>query len=60
MSEKGKPEIKDYKKEPYTRITFIPDYKRFDLEGLDNDNEKMLIKNVLMYQQLLLKMFLYI
>ena len=37
MEKKGEPIITEYKGEPYTKITFLPDYKRFGVEGLTED-----------------------
>ena len=34
---KGKAKVDKYKKEPYTKITFIPDYKRFGIDGISDD-----------------------
>ena len=31
------PIIEKYTQKPYTRITFLPDYKRFDMDGLEED-----------------------
>jgi DNA topoisomerase-2 len=33
----GKPIITSYSKTPYTKIRFLPDYKRFGLDGLTDD-----------------------
>ena len=35
--EKIEPIITKYTDEPYTKITFLPDYKSFGLEGLTDD-----------------------
>lgn len=32
-----KPSIEKYTKEPYTKITFLPDYKRFKIDNLSSD-----------------------
>ena len=37
MKKIGDPEVQKYNGKPYTRITFTPDYKRFQLEGMTND-----------------------
>jgi len=37
MKERGKPSIRSCQKQPYTMITFIPDYERFGLKGLTDD-----------------------
>lgn len=47
MSKCGKPTIKDNKKgEEYTKVTFYPDFQRFNMEGLDDDTEALLMKRV--------------
>lgn len=43
---KDDPIIEDYTGEPYTRITYLPDYNRFGIEGLDNDIISLLYKRV--------------
>ena len=37
LSVKEKPIITKYKKDPYTQITFIPDYKKFGMETISED-----------------------
>ena len=37
MLEKGKPTVRSSSKQPYTKITFLPDYERFGLKGMTND-----------------------
>ena len=37
MIMKGKAKVEKYRKEPYTKITFIPDYKRFGIAGISDD-----------------------
>ena len=37
MDVKGEPKIEPYKDKPYTKITFTPDYKRFNSEELSDD-----------------------
>jgi len=44
MSIKEEPLIKNYKEAPYTRITFIPDYAKFKLEGMSEDLELLIKK----------------
>ena len=44
MSIKEEPLIETYKEAPFTRITFIPDYKRFCLEGMSEDLELLIKK----------------
>ncbi len=46
MTIKGKPKITKCSTTSYTRITFIPDYKRFEMKGLDNDTLSLLYKRV--------------
>ena len=44
MSIKETPIIETYKDTPYTKITFIPDYKRFNLNGMSEDLELLIKK----------------
>ena len=44
MSIKEEPLIKNYKEAPYTRITFIPDYAKFKLDGMSEDLELLIKK----------------
>ena len=37
MLEKDKPSVKSSSKQPYTKITFLPDYERFGLKGISDD-----------------------
>ena len=37
MSKCDDDEISPYKEEDYTKITFIPDFKKFHMSGLDQD-----------------------
>ena len=46
MTIKDEPIIEDYTGEPYTRITYLPDYNRFGMDGLDNDIISLLYKRV--------------
>ena len=46
MEEKLEPEITKYSGEPYTKITFLPDYKRFGLDNLSNDLYDIYCKRV--------------
>ena len=46
LDRKSEPIIKTCNKRPFTRITFKPDYKRFELEGLTPDMIKLFIKRV--------------
>ena len=43
---KGEPVVVSYKKEPYTKITFIPDFKRFKIDGLSDDMVALMTKRV--------------
>lgn len=43
-TKKDKPKITSYKSKPYTKITYIPDYKRFQSEGLTDDMVKIMKK----------------
>ena len=43
MKTKGEPTVSSYKGEPFTRITYIPDYKKFNMTGM-NENIYNLIK----------------
>lgn len=40
------PKITKYSGKPYTKITFKPDYKRFELDGLDANMKHLLIKRI--------------
>ncbi|CAI2366138.1 unnamed protein product [Moneuplotes crassus] len=47
MSNKGDPIIKEYKgKDNYTKITFIPDLRRFGMDGFDDDIMAIFTKRV--------------
>ena len=46
MSKKTKPTITKYTKKPYTKISFIPDYKKFKLKGLTKDIISLFEKRV--------------
>ena len=46
MENKNDPIITPYKDEPYTKITFTPDYKRFKLDGLTDDLYNIFTKRV--------------
>jgi len=37
MLEKEKPSVRNSSKQPYTKISFLPDYERFGLNGMNND-----------------------
>lgn len=44
MTEKTEPVIKYYAKKPYTSITFVPDYQRFKMEGLNDAMYSLFVK----------------
>lgn len=46
MTVRTEPKITTYSSKPYTRISFIPDYKRFGLDGLTSDIISLLEKRV--------------
>ena len=46
MEKKGTPIITEYKGDPYTKITFLPDYKRFGVSGLTDDLYSIFVKRV--------------
>lgn len=47
MLEKTKPKITKYKSAPFTKITFIPDYERFNMpDGMDKDTADLFKKRV--------------
>ena len=46
MEVKNVPEITDYKGDPYTKITFLPDYERFGMKGLTDDMYSIYVKRV--------------
>lgn len=46
MSIKSKPVITNCKNESYVKITYYPDYKRFGMDGLDDDVVALLKKRV--------------
>lgn len=47
MSKPGKPKItKNGKGEEYTKVTFRPDFKRFGMEGIDEDTAALLRRRV--------------
>ena len=39
----NKPEIIEYKEKSFTKITFIPDFKRFNIDGLDDDIYELML-----------------
>ena len=46
MKNKTKPKITSFKSKPYTKITFLPDYKRFGLDNLSPDMIQLFKKRV--------------
>ena len=46
MEKKTEPIITPYKDVPYTKITFLPDYKRFGLDNLTDDLYSIFVKRV--------------
>ena len=46
MEKKSEPIITPYKDAPYTKITFLPDYKRFGLDNLTEDLYSIFVKRV--------------
>eukprot|EP00960_Hanusia_phi_P061846 764955-Hanusia_phi.AAC.4 len=47
MTREDKPSIKASSKQPYTKVTFTPDYKRFGMDGLDDDTFALFKKRVI-------------
>ena len=46
MTIMGKPKISSSKSSDFTRVTFIPDYKRFEMDGIDDDFEALVKRRV--------------
>ncbi|CRG90833.1 DNA topoisomerase II [Talaromyces islandicus] len=46
MSKMGKARITDCKGDDYTKVTFKPDYKKFGMEGMDDDFEALVKRRV--------------
>lgn len=46
MCRKGRPVIRTAPKKPYTRITFVPDFARFNTDGISDDMYAILSKRV--------------
>ena len=46
MSVKSKPKITSNSSKSFTQITFIPDFKRFEMDNLENDTIKLIEKRV--------------
>ena len=44
MTKKDKPKITPCKTKPYTKITYLPDYKRFKIDGITDDMFKIMEK----------------
>ena len=47
MSIKGEPIVEPYKGEPFTRITFIPDYTKFNMKNMSIDLESLIKKRTI-------------
>ncbi|ODH47460.1 DNA topoisomerase 2 [Paracoccidioides brasiliensis] len=46
MSKMGKAKITDCKGQDYTKVTFTPDFKKFGMEGVDDDFEALVKRRV--------------
>ncbi|KIN08609.1 hypothetical protein OIDMADRAFT_188201 [Oidiodendron maius Zn] len=46
MANMGKPKISSSKSSDFTRVTFTPDYKRFKMDGIDDDFEALVKRRV--------------
>jgi DNA topoisomerase II len=46
MSSKTKPKITKNTQKSYTQVTFLPDYKRFEMKGLEDDTILLLNKRI--------------
>ena len=46
MSKKGKPKITSHSGADYTKVTFTPDYSKFNMEGMDDDFEALVKRRV--------------
>ncbi|OAX83490.1 hypothetical protein ACJ72_02142 [Emergomyces africanus] len=46
MSKMGKPKITDCKGDDYTKVTFTPDFKKFGMDGIDDDFEALVKRRV--------------
>lgn len=46
MSKMGKASIVNNKSDDFTKITFTPDFKRFKMEGMDDDFEALVMRRV--------------
>ena len=46
MTKRENPKITSYKNKPYTKITWLPDYKRFSMDGLNEDMKSLIKKRV--------------
>jgi DNA topoisomerase-2 len=46
MANMGKPKISSSKSSDFTRVTFMPDYKRFKMDGIDDDFEALVKRRV--------------
>ena len=58
MKERSKPQIRASQKQPYTQITFLPDYERFGLkDGITDDIYDLFKEELLMLVQQQIKMY---
>jgi DNA topoisomerase-2 len=46
MANMGKPKISSSKSSDFTRVTFTPDYKKFKMDGIDDDFEALVKRRV--------------
>ncbi|QDS73057.1 DNA topoisomerase 2 [Venturia effusa] len=46
MSVKAKPKITDNKGDDYTKVTFTPDYSKFNMAGMDDDFEALVKRRI--------------
>ncbi|KAK2749405.1 DNA topoisomerase 2 [Myotisia sp. PD_48] len=46
MTQIGKPKITDFKGDDFTKVTFKPDFKRFGMDGMDDDFEALVKRRV--------------
>ncbi len=46
MAQMNKPEVEDYEGKSYTKVSFSPDFKRFDITKIDNDMLNLMKRRV--------------
>lgn len=46
MSKKGKAKITDFSGKDYTKVTFHPDYSKFNMDGMDDDFEALVKRRI--------------